>query len=283
MEEECRKTETLNKKLQKVKEENLILNQQIDFKDNHYDKHLELIKELKKQLAIIINDHLDEQQLCSTAMSVIGNDNESINSSIESQKNHLQQLQLVQKLVETLSVAYESLRQEKTTQFDKFEFQKKLNEKLDKLEEEQQQQTKRLKNSANCTPVDSPQHLSLESNFSPNNSNRSPKHLVNNETPQTKFTVQEIRNLIIDRNSLQSQIKYLEKQLAISFKLIKKKDESAGNEKLDDAKFSTEKFKLVGESKKDKKVNGVDTQSKDDLNKRKSEAELPVQGPLPKG
>lgn len=284
--------ETLSKQIQRLKEENLILNQHIDFRHNEHEKQLELARELKDILAVTICDHLDEHQQNSSSAAANGGQHEpkSQDEYIEKQRNHLTQLQLIQKLVETLSVAIETMNTVENSKIDSIKFNDKLSEKLEQLEHEQRQQSNRLSSSLsnqNSTPVESPKYCSLESNCSTIN-RKSPKHLLN-EPPQSKFTLSEIRNILLERNSLQSQVKYLEKQLFSS-----KKAQSASKANGDDPSkdpqsikkdnFSTENFKLLAaETKKDKKLakeneNGT---TKRKLNSPEPDF-LPVQGPLPK-
>lgn len=282
LDQERKRVDVLSKQVQRLKEENLILNQQIDFRNNEHEKQLELTKELKDILAATICDHLDEhQQNSSPVRAGVQHEPKSQEEYIEKQRTHLAQLQLVQKLVETLSVAIEANAVD-NSKFDSIKFNDKLSEKLEQLEHEQRQQSSRLSSSLsnqNSTPVDSPQFCSLESNCSIVN-RKSPKHLVN-EPPQSKFTLSEIRNILLERNSLQSQVKNLEKQLASFRKAAAKANGDSGVSK--DAQgvkdsFSTENFKLLAaETKKDKKP----TNEKRKLNSPEPDC-APVQGPMPK-
>ena len=283
--------ETLCKQVQRLKEENLILNQQIDCRHNEHEKQLELARELKDILAATICDHLDEHQLLNSSPVPGQHEPPSKEEYIEKQRTHLAQLQLIQKLIETLSVAIEANASD-TSKFDSIKFNDKLSEKLELLEHEQRQQSNRLSSSLsnqNSTPVESPQFCSLESNCSIVN-RKSPKHLLN-EPPQSKFTLSEIRNILLERNSLQSYVKHLEKQLA-SFKkaqfAAKANGDDPGASK--DAQgikknaFSTENFKLLAaETKKDKKPTKENENSaaKRKLNSPEPDCP-PVQGPMPK-
>lgn len=278
--------ETLSKQVQRLKEENLILNQQIDLRHNEHEKQMELARELKDILAVTICDHLDEHQQNSSGVANGLHEPKSQDEYIEKQRNHLTQLQLIQKLVETLSVAIETNTVD-SSKFDSIKFNDKLSEKLEQLEHEQRQQSNRLSSSLsnqNSTPVESPKYCSLESNCSTVN-RKSPKHLLN-EPPQSKFTLSEIRNILLERNSLQSQVKYLEKQL-FSSKKAQSSAKANGDSSSDPQRkdnFSTENFKmLAAETKKDKKPT---KENENGTTKRKLNSPEPdcppVQGPMPK-
>lgn len=251
-----------------------------------------LVNELKGILTITIKNHLDEQEtLCSIRSTENRLNHELTNKDeyMEREKIHLNQLQIVQKLVETLSVAIETMRNTiDTSKFDKLKFQENLNDKLQKLEEEQEQQSKRLNSRVN-TPIESPSFCSLESNSSL--VNKSPKHLLNTEPPQSKFTLSEIRNIIMERNSLQNQVKYLEKQL-FSFKKSqlnrqdasgRTNDETNGKADTKNDTFSTENFfkQFAETAKKDKKpqANGGNETKRKYLVTEPDDF-LPVQGPI---
>lgn len=274
MEQESRRVETLSKQVQKLKEENLILNQRINLKPNEYDEQSELIEELKNVLSNTIRDHLDEHQQQNDTLSTNNNNYEFNQEYIDKQKNHLKQLQLMQKLIETLSVTVETVNNTTdSSKFDTIKFQQNLNNKLQQLENEQKQQSYRLSSSLINTPIESPKYCSLESNCSGILMNRSPvkKNLLSAEPqPQSKFSLNEIRNIILERNSLQNQIKFLEKQLFSFKKSTIKKDEIKENN------FKTENSKLAVEAKEKehKNENQNKSNSPDDCD--------PVQGPLPK-
>ena len=117
-------------------------------------------------------------------------------------------------------------------------------------------------------------YCSLESNC--NLINKSPKH---NEVhvAQSKFSLNEIRSLILERNSLQNQIKYLEKQLFKKLKKDEKKEnldrKESKKKELPNDQFSTDNFKHLIH-KKDRNHNEIKRSSPDQ--------DLPVQGPMPK-